>query len=318
MGKLNMVSPFEKLANESKVSEQIVNEKLTEGHKSPSKFSLENMREWVEKSKKPKNSSICALFVGDPKIGKSGVLLDCRTEQEKQEGKKIVVFELNRDNGCSLNKKEFHQNDENIIILNPWEDVQDKDGIWSPDYLSTMSRIRSAIQMYKEDIQNGANIKMIAFDGLDIFLNEICESQMRMEEHIDAAGGVSPRFYKNRNKYYYDTINMLLDIDIAKVFITHFSPRSRDDKTGQYNDRRSISKLNENLVYSCQKSTGDKMHQIVEFVDRTRIVNGKKQIKIVATIVADRRSYDNYMKEIVIAETGSDGKVKWNGQNILG
>lgn len=312
-----MSSPFEKLANESKVAEQNINEKLAEGHKSPSKFSLENMREWIEKGKRAKNSNICALLVGDPKIGKSGVLLDCRTEQDKIENKKIIVFELNSDQGCSVNKDTFHPNDDNIIILNPREYSQDKEGVWQPDYIATMSRIKAAIQIIKEDINNGENIKAIGFDGIDVFLSEICEGQMRLSESIDAAGGVSMRFWKNRNAWYYNVLNMIFDLDCSKYLITHYAPRSRDDKTGIYNDKRTISKLNENLVYSCQKSTSEKVHQIVEFSDKTRIINGKRQVKIVATIVADRRSLDTYMQEIVIAETGSDGKVKWNGQAIL-
>ncbi len=312
-----MSSPFEKLVDQSKTLEQTVTEKLAEGHKVPSRFSPENMREWMKKSKQTKNSSICALFIGHPKVGKSGVLLDCRTEQDKIDGKKIIIFELNSDQGCDVNKSIFHNNDDNIVILNPREYKLDEQGIWQPDYITTMSRIKAAIQTIKEDIKNESNIKAIGFDGLDIFLSEICESQMRMEEHIDAAGGVSMRFWKNRNKYYFDVLNMIFDLDIQKYFITHYAPRSRDEKNGQYNDKRTISKLNENLVYACQKSTSDKVHQIVEFTDQTRIVSGKKHVKIVVTIVADRRSLDTYMKEIVIAETGQDGKVKWNGQSIL-
>lgn len=313
-----MTSPFEKLAQESKINEQIVTEKLAAGHKSPTRFSMENMREWMDRSKKTKNSSICALLIGDPKVGKSGVLLDCRTEQDKIDGKKIIVFELNSDQGCSVNKDIFHPNDsENIIILNPREYCQDKDGVWEPDYISTMNRIKAAIQILKEDINNGENIKAIAMDGLDIFLSEICEGQMRISEHIDAAGGVSMRFWKNRNAWYYNVLNMIFDLPIDKYFITHYSPRSRDDKTGMFNDKRTVAKTNENLVYGCQKSTAEKVHQIIEFTDKTRIVNGKRQVKIVATVVADRRSLNTYLKEIVVAETGQDGNVIWNGQAIL-
>lgn len=316
-GKHNMPSPFEKLAEDSRIGEQIVIEKLAVGHKTSTKFSMENMREWMNRSKQTKNSSICALLIGDPKVGKSGVVLDCRTEQDKIDGKKIIVFELNSDNGCSVNKDIFHPNDENIIILNPREYSQDKDGSWNPDYIATMNRIKSAVQIIKEDVNSGVNIKAICLDGLDIFLSEICESQVRLEEHVDAAGGLSMRFYKNRNKFYYDVLNMIFDIDCDKYMITHYAPRTRDDKTGQYNDKRTISKINENLVFACQKSTTDKVHQVIEFTDKTRIVNGKRQVKIVATIVSDRRSLDSYMKEIVIAETGTDGKVKWDGQAIL-
>ena len=317
-------STFQVLSNESKVVQEAVVTKLAIGHKVPTgkRFSPENMRAWMEKSKKTKKSSICALMIGQPKIGKSGVLLDCLTDEQIAAGKKLIIFELNSDNGCDVNKKEFHNENDNIIVLNPSEDssmyIPDKEGNLQLDYIAVMAQIKATIQTIKQDIENGDDtIQAIGFDGLDIFLTEVCESQMRMEEHIDAAGGVAMRYWKNRNKYYYDVINMLLSIDVDKYFITHYAPRSRDDKTGQYNDKRTVSKLNESLVYACQKSTTDKMHQIIEFDDRTQIVKGKKQVKIIATMVADRRSLNSYMDNLIIAETGPDGKVKWNGKAVL-
>jgi hypothetical protein len=317
-------SIFKGLAEDYKVGQTVIAEKLAAGHKpvKSERFSAENMRAWMDKSKKTKKSSICALMIGHPKIGKSGVLLDCLTDQDIIDGKKLIIFELNSDQGCDVNKKEFHGDNDNIIILNPSGDrdmyIQDKEGNHQLDYIAVMAKIKATIQTIKEDIENGdESVKAIGFDGLDIFLSEICESQMRMEEHIDAAGGVSMRYWKNRNKYYYDVLNMILSIDVDKYLITHYAPRSRDDKTGQYNDKRTVSKLNDNLVYSCQKSTTDKMHQIIEFTDHTQIKQGKKHVKIVATMIADRRSFNSYMDNITIAETGPDGKVVWNGKAIL-
>jgi len=328
MGSVNMATPFKKVEDSppsvfKEMSEEInaANKekelKIAAGHKSSPRFSSENMRKWIDDGKKTKKSSICALLVGDPKIGKSGIALDCRTEQQKNDNEKVIVFELNSDQGTNLNKATFHKEDDNIVVLNPREYSKDEEGEWMPDYILTMSRIKSAIRMIKEDINNGDKIVAIVLDGLDIFLNEICEGQTRINEEIDAAGGLGIRFYKNRNAYYYNILNLLFDLDVDKYLITHYASRTRDSNTGIWNDRRTVSKLNENLVYAAQKSTSDKVHQIIEFTDKTRIVNGKRQVKIIATIVADRRSLETYMKEIVIAETGSDGKVQWYGQNIL-
>lgn len=312
-----MPSPFKQLAEESKVTEKAANIEMSVIHKTTGRFTKENLRAWMQKGKQTKKSDICALLVGDPKIGKSGVLLDALSDEDITTGKQMIIFEMNSDQGCDVNKKLFHAEKDNIMILNPREYIQDKEGKWVLDYIATMEKIKSTIQLIKEDVEAGVNIKVIAIDGLDIFLSEICESQMRMEEHIDAAGGVAMRFWKNRNKFYYDVINMMLDIDVDKYFITHYSLRSRDDKTGAYNDKRTVSKIDEKLVYNCQKSTTDKVHQVIEFEDQTRIVSGKRKIKIVAHMIADRRSYDNYMKTLIIAETDEDGTVKWNGKNIL-
>lgn len=279
------------------------------------KYSEAEMLDWINEKQNSTGSNICALLVGHQKTGKTGVLLDSRTDDEIKAHKKVVVFELNSDKGCEVNKVEHHNDDPDIIILNPRE-YKIENGEWQPDYIATMAKIKSSIQAIKNNV-NSLNIKVLGFDGLDIFLSEICESQMRIDEHIDVSGGVSMRYWKKRNKYYYDVLNMIFDIDgIDKYFITHYGDRRRDDKTGQFNDERTVSAINSNLVYSCQKSTADKMHQIVEFSDKTRIVEGSPKRKLTATIISDRRDLAKHMEEIVIAEV--DGKKTiWNGRTIL-
>jgi len=293
-----MTNPFEQLKNKEK----------SKGFK----FDIEK---WMNESSKPKKSSICALFVGHPKTGKTGCALDCRTDEDKKQHKKIIAIELNSDQGCEINKKIHHNDDPDIIVLNPREYSLDENGEWQPDYIKTMAKIKALIQ-YIRDSLGELNLKALVFDGLDIFLSEICEAQMRIDEHIDVSGGVSMRFWKKRNEYYYKILNMIFDIDVDKYFITHYAERRRDDNTGEYTDDRTPSKLNPNLVYACQKSTADKMHQIVEFTDETKVVSGVMHRKLTATIISDRRSLKEHMKPILIAEVEGD-KVKWSGQAIL-
>lgn len=300
-------------------------EKLTAGTStlpaSPSKiqaldYTNENIADWIQSSQKPKKSSICVLFVGHPKSGKTGVALDCRTNQDKEEHKKVVAIELNSDQGCDVCRKEHHDNDPDIIVLNPREYSKDSKGEWQPDYVKTMARIKATLQ-YLKDEQDNLNMKAIIFDGLDIFLSEICEAQMRVDEHLDVSGGVSPRFWKKRNEYYFKILNMLFDIDVDKYLLTHYGSRRRNDKTGDWDDERQVSKADPTLVYSCQKTTPDKMHQIVEFADNTRVEKGVKKIELIATIISDRRTLETHMDTICIAKTDESGKVKWFGQSIL-
>ena len=179
-----------------------------------------------------------------------------------------------------------------------------------------MEKIKATLQELRDNLDE-YNLKAVVFDGLDIFLGEICEQQMRADEHVDVSGGLSQRFWKKRNDYYFQTLNLLFDIDVDKYFITHYAPKRRNDKTGDLDDDRYESKLNNLLVFACQKSTPDKMHQIVEFTDNTKITKGVKQVELVATIISDRRSLDSHMTPIIFAKTGEDGKVKWTGQSIL-
>ena len=280
--------------------------------KQPKKlFSDDDIVRWIKASRNPKKSDICAMFVGHPKTGKTGCALDCFTDEEKESGLKVIAIELNSDNGCELNRKQYHQG-ENIVVLNPREYSQDESGDWQPDYVRTMAKIKSLIQYIAH---NTDDVGAIVFDGLDIFLSEICESQMRIDEHIDISGGVSQRYWKKRNDYYFKIVNMILDIDVDKYFITHFAVR-RTDENGNFDDDRTVSKVDERFVYACQKTTADKMHQIVELHDKTRIVNGKPQIELTATIVSDRRNLASHMQTITIAKSEGD-EIVWNGRAIL-
>lgn len=305
-----MTNPFEQIAKNQK--EQSIEKK----EEDKGMFTKTQIKTWINEAKKPKKSSISAIFVGHPKSGKTGVALDCRTEDDKKANKRIIAIELNSDQGCDVCRKEHYNNDPNIIVLNPREYSTDKDGKFVPDYIKTMEKIKATLQELRDNLDE-YNLKAVVFDGLDIFLGEICEQQMRADEHVDVSGGLSQRFWKKRNDYYFQTLNLLFDIDVDKYFITHYAPKRRNDKTGDLDDDRYESKLNNLLVFACQKSTPDKMHQIVEFTDNTKIVKGIKQVELVATIISDRRSLDSHMTPIIFAKTGEDGKVKWTGQAIL-
>ena len=268
---------------------------------------------WIKEKRSITTNSVCVMFVGHPKTGKTGCALDCRTDEEIKSNKKIIAIELNSDQGCEINRNKHHNNDQNIIILNPREYSYDEKGEWQPDYIKTMAKIKSLLQYLKNNIDD---VAAIVFDGLDIFLTEICESQMRIDEHIDITGGVSLRYWQKRNEYYYKILNMLLDINTNKYLITHFTSRRRDDKTGAYDDDRLVSKVDDKFVHACQKNTPDKVHQIVEFHDNTKIVDGKPVIELVATIVSDRTNLITHMKKVVIAKNEED-KIIWNGKALL-
>lgn len=265
-----------------------------EGQNEPaSMFTKEDMEAWVKEGDTI-NSEICALLVGKPKTGKSGVALDSRTAEEKAQGKKIIVIELNSDNGCKLNKKVHHANDPNIIVLDPREfSVNVETGDWSFDYIKTMGKIKALLIWIKEN-KAKLNLKTIVFDGADVFLSEICEGQMRIDENIDVAGGVQQRYWKKRNNYFYDVMNMLFTIDVDKYIITHFKMNETTQKE----------------EYSIQKNFPDKVHQIVEF--------RKEGPKFYAKLVDDRRELKGelFNKDVLISEVTDDGNTKWYGYKL--
>ncbi len=251
-------------------------------------FSKEEIEGWMTEGNSVK-SDICALLVGDPKTGKTGMALDCRTDEEKAAGMKILCIELNSDNGCKINKKIFFKDDPTIIVIDPREFSINDDGDWEFDYIRTMAKIKAFLAYTKANI-NKLNIKAIVFDGADVYLSEICENQMRMDENLDVTGGVKMTFWKKRNKYFYDVMNMLFTIDVDKYIITHFK---EDQETHK-------------ITYSIQKDFPDKVHQIVEF---------RKDVKTnkhFAKVVADRRDKPDILnKEFCIMEI-VDGKKIWH------
>jgi len=280
------------------------------------RFTKDQMREWMNQQK-PRKSSTCALLVGHNKTGKSGVVVDSRTNEQKEKHMKVVIFELNMDNGCEINSRVYHNNDPDIIILNPREYTLDAGGEWVLDRVATMEKVKTMIQTIKEDCNNDSlNLAVLALDGLDSFLSNICENQMRIDEHIDISGGVSPRYWKKRNDYYNSIIEMMLSIDVDLYFITHYAEKRRDSETGKYDDNRTSSRLYDNLIYSCEKLTADKMHQIIEFEDKTTVVSGRPQPKLIATIISDRCDLGRHLEEHIIAELNGD-KIEWKGQALL-
>jgi len=251
-------------------------------------FTNKQIEDWMNEGTSI-NSEICALFVGDPKTCKTGTALDRRTPEDIAAGKKIICIELNSDNGCKINKKIFHKDDPSIIVVDPREFSVNNEGDWEFDYVKTMATIKAFLAYIKSNVDT-LNVKAIVFDGADVYLSEICENQMRMDENLDVTGGVKMSFWKRRNKYFYDVMNMLFTIDVDKYIITHF----KKDEDGKE-------------IYSIQKDFPDKVHQIVEFR------SDKKTNKTFAKVVSDRRDKPMILnKEQLVMEIDSVGKKVWH------
>lgn len=234
-------------------------------------------------------SEICALLVGDPKTCKTGFALDRRTPEEIAANMKIICIELNSDNGCKINKKIFHNDDPSIIVVDPREFTVDAEGDWEFDYIKTMAKIKAFLAYIKANLDK-LNVKSIVFDGADVYLSEVCEGQMRMDEHIDISGGVKQTYWKKRNKYFYDVMNMLFTIDVDKYIITHYK---KEQDTGK-------------KIYSIQANFPDKVHQTIEFRKDEKL--NKHYVKV----VDDRRDKPEILnKEQLIMEI-VDGKKIWH------
>ncbi len=244
-------------------------------------------------SEKTINSEICCLIVGAPKSCKTGITLDCRTEEEKKEGKKIVYIECNHDNGGRICKKCFHSNDPNIITLDITElSVDETTGEQVVDYQRSMAKTKALLKWLKDN-KDKLKLKAIVFDGADRFLSEFAERMMRLEQNIDVTGGVSMKYWMLRNRHFNDVMDRLLEIDVDRYIISH--PKT-DTDSGK-------------VTYGVEKNFPDRCHQIVE----TRY--DPKTNKYYAKIVADRRNNPNINKDVVVMEV-IDGIKKWYGLHL--
>lgn len=251
-------------------------------------FSDKDMETFMD-SGKTINSDICCLLVGPPKTCKTGITLDCRTEDEIKNGMKLVYIECNHDNGGRINKKVYHKDDPNIFTLDITELSTDEiTGEQIVDYQRSMAKAKALLKWLKDN-KDKLKLKAVIFDGADRFLSEFAERQMRLEEHIDVTGGVSMKYWLKRNRYFHDVMDRLLEIDVDRYIISH--PKE-DKDTGK-------------VTYGVQKDFPDRVHQIVE----TRF--DQKTNKYYAKIIADRRDNSNINKDIVIMEV-IDNKKVWH------
>jgi len=155
-----------------------------------------------------------------------------------------------------------------------------------------MAKIKALLMYIKKNILK-LNLKALVFDGADVFLSEVCEGQMRMDEHIDVAGGVKQLYWKKRNKYFYDVMNLIFTIDVDRYIITHYK-EDHDTKK---------------QIYSIQKDFPDKVHQILEFRKDSKV--NKHYVKV----ISDRRNRPDLLgKEICIMENDNTTGIRvWHG-----
>jgi len=209
-------------AEPAKTKKEVTKTSTTTGKEEDKlKWSDEKIKQWLFGDTEKSSSNVCCALYGFDGTAKSGIALDCRTEEEKKEGCKIIVFDL--DGGCAPLKVIYHDNDPNIIIKNPLV----RDEIKNVDYEATFTKLKAAIDFVERNIEK-MKIKAIVFDGLDKFL-KICEYSMRDAVGKGVEDGVDYRYWKIRNQKYHDVLEQLKLLDVDRYFITHMKKFETDD-----------------------------------------------------------------------------------------
>jgi hypothetical protein len=169
---------------------------------------------------------LCSI-TGNPKVGKTGLALDCRTQEEIDKGMKILV--LDYDNGAEPTWDACWSRDENIIIYNPNEIRADG----AVDWEATFKNGNSFVEYAKELIEEG-NVKAFILDGVDktyegssdVLRDLLVKQQVREGSIIHPSDSVrvSPLDWKIRNRVYNRQLDLVCALECDRFLITHMKP----------------------------------------------------------------------------------------------
>ncbi len=259
------------------------------------KFSDDNIKAWLFGDMERSSSNVCCALYGFDGTAKSGIALDCRTETEKKEGWKVIVFDL--DGGCAPLKVIYHDNDKNIVIKNPLT----RDEYKNVDYEATFAKLKASLDYIERNMEE-LKVKAIVFDGLDKFL-KICEYSMREIVGKGVEDGVDYRYWKMRNQKYHDILEQVKLMDVDRYFITHL--KIVETNTG------------DEYVPDWEKKTPDMMFQKVRCFREQVVEDGEKVVRLKAEIEKCKTNLSFEGSVFTIAEIikKEDGTVSatWKG-----
>ena len=286
--------------------EQKNNKKENEENKTESKYQMAKakMLEQIKARQDRNKSFLCLSITGNPKVGKTGLALDCRTEQEIKDGMKILV--LDWDNGAEPTYKSCWGSDENILIFNPEERNIDGTVDWDASFENSHAFIRLATELIAE-----GNVKAVVLDGADkayegassALRNSLVKQQKREGSviHDTDSVRVSPLDWGTRNRINNRLLDSFLALQAHRILITHMKPI--------YGDIVNPTPIGE--VPDWHKSTPAKFVQMIH-IDKRKI-NNKTQY--VAELQASKTRPDLVGTEWIIFSTNGDNT--WNGMPEL-
>jgi len=279
---------------------------------------IDNNNEWMQlaqsdiawlrlKNKNRKNGNFKVYDLGVPDahnfvandliVHNSGVCMDCRTEEEIEQGKKVVVFDL--DGSAGPLKHKYFDDDENIVIFDPM--VLDDQG--DIDYVSMYNKMMMMTKYLLEN-QYELDLKAVIFDGLDKLL-KCCEFVMKFEDlKINPDARVGQQWdWGRRNRRYYQLLELVKKLDCDRFFITHY----KDKKNWSAGSTEVVGK-----EIDWHDQTGGMMFQKIEMSRRN--VDGKSEF--VATVEKAKGALHLEDSEYTVAEVRNKD-AEWYGLSDL-
>jgi len=262
------------------------------------------MQQIQDRMKREKEFLLLGI-TGNPKVGKSGLAMDCRTEEEIKKGMTVEILDL--DDGSTATWDSAWNRDENIRVFVP--NVWNEDG--SMDWDETFHNCSTWIKMLEGQIKEG-NVKAVILDGVDkiyegssdVLRKSLVKNAARSGSVIQDSDTVrvSPLDWKVRNKIYDRIINPFVALRTNRFLITHMKP--------VYEGIGAPIAVGETPDW--YKTTPHKLLQIVNIKEQKL---GKKTTYM-ATLTASKTNSKMVGKKwpvFVLEETGN----QWNGMPEL-
>ena len=246
---------------------------------------------------------LCGIS-GDPGTGKTGLAIDCRTDEEKETH---WVFILDFDEGAEPTWRQHWSSDDKVFIYNPHVYKEDM----TVDYLATADMARFFMGMVKEAIESKKivfgeetieveGVKAIVFDGLDTWLDTT--NMIERQNHIKGGDPrladkvkMVPTQWFARTQEYQRLFKAACQLECHKFFITHMKEvHDGFEVVGQKPD--------------WEKSTTAKLFQHIHTYREER----NNTTKLHAKVLKSKTNANNEGQTFMLFENNK-GKVTWNG-----
>ena len=247
-------------------------------------------------------SHLLCSITGNPKTGKTGLVLDSRTEKQIEDGKKIFILDFDR--GAEPTWDSCWDRDENIVIFDPIEIRPDGSTNWEATFTNANSFCHLAKETLKEEpgsictfVLDGVDK---AFEGSSDVLRELLVKQQTKEGtivHATDSVRVSTLDWKIRNRVYNRLLDLVCSLECDRFLITHMKP--------VYDNINVPTPIGD--VPDWHKSTPARFIQMIHI---------RKEVKpnvtnYVAKLDASKTNPDLVGNEWTIFST--NGENKWNG-----
>ena len=251
-------------------------------------------------------SHLLCSITGNPKTGKTGLVLDSRTDEQIAEGKKIYILDFDR--GAEPTWDAAWDRDENIVIFDPIEMRPDGSTNWE----STFKNASSFCQLAKEtlDEEPGSICTFVldgvdkAFEGSSDVLRELLVKQQTREGtvvHATDSVKVSTLDWKIRNRVYNRLLDLVCNLECDRFLITHMKPL--------YDNINVPTPIGHTPDW--HKSTPARFVQMIHIRKEVKRLGDKEQVNYIAKLDASKTNPSLVGNEWTIFVTNGDNE--WFG-----